>query len=67
MTGDGLPGEVYAADADYVRVAMKRLTAERMANWLRAYAEYETVAGNTTTAEHADHMADRLEKAVTDE
>ena len=61
---EDLPGEVYATEADYVRLAMKEMTAKRMVGWLDAYAEYEQVAGNTATAEHAEHMARRLEHEV---
>jgi hypothetical protein len=59
-----LPDQVYAAEADWVKVAMKEMTARRMVGWLNAYAEYETTAGNDTTAEHARHMADRLQSEV---
>jgi len=40
---------------------MKEMTAKRLIGWLNAYAEYENTAGNDTTAEHAQHIAERLE------
>lgn len=59
-----LPDEVYAAEADYVRLAMKEMTARRMIGWLRAFAEYSKVAGHTKSAEHAWAMSNRLAHEV---
>lgn len=61
---DDLPDEVYASHADYVRLAMKRMTAQRMIGWLRDYAEYCDVAGSTATADHARVVANRLAAEV---
>lgn len=61
---DDLPVEVYAAHADFVRLAMKTMTARRLVGWLREYAEYCDVSGNTKTAEHARHLAKRLAQEV---
>jgi hypothetical protein len=59
-----LPDEVYAAEADYVRLAMKEMTARRMIGWLRAAAGYFDVSGHTASAEHARHVANRLAAEV---
>lgn len=61
---DDLPDEVYAAHADFVRLAMKTMTAKRMIGWLREYAEFCDVAGSTKTAEHARNVANRLATEV---
>ena len=61
---DRFPDEVYAAHADYVRVAMKTMTARRMIGWLREYADYAEVSGADVTADHARHMANRLAAEV---
>lgn len=67
MPTDSFPHEVYARDADYVQLAMKRLTAERMANWLRAFADHTEIEGNDKSAEHARRVATRLERQVEEE
>lgn len=59
-----LPDEIYAAEADYVRLAMKEMTARRMIGWLRAAADYFDVSGHTASAEHARHVANRLAAEV---
>lgn len=61
---DNLPHDVYAADTDYVRLAMKTMTARRMIGWLREYADYCDVAGSATTADHARRVANRLAAEV---
>jgi hypothetical protein len=61
---DELPDEVYAAHADYVRLAMKTMTARRMVGWLREYAEYCDVSGASATGDHARHVANRLAAEV---
>jgi hypothetical protein len=61
------PDDVYATDADFVKLAMKRMTARRMVGWLREYAQYADVAGSTKTAEHARHVADSLAQELPDE
>lgn len=61
---DELPDEIYASEADFVTVAMKTMTAERLVGWLREYAEYCRIAGSTKTAEHADVVANRLAAEV---
>lgn len=61
---DDLPDEVYAAHADYVRLAMKTMTAQRIIGWLREYAEYCEVSGASATGDHARHVANRLAAEV---
>lgn len=67
MTGDDaadiredLPADVYAARADYVRLAVKETTARRMVNWLDTFAAFCDLGGNTKTAEHARAVSDRF-------
>jgi hypothetical protein len=67
MDGEGerqlrerLPHEVYAAEADFMTLAFKTMTAQRMVGWLRAYGDYCDVAGDTTTARHARGVANRI-------
>lgn len=74
MTSDGdeqlrarLPDEVYAAEADWVKLSMKNMTARRMVGWLREYADYVEVSGGTKTAEHARHVANRLAEDLPEE
>lgn len=62
-----LPGEVYAAEADWVRLAMKRMTARRMIGWLRGFATYMDAADNDVTADDARAVAARLEAEVESE
>ena len=57
---DRFPDEVYAAEAQFVKLSMKEMTASRMVGWLREYAEYADVAGSDKTADHARHVADAL-------
>jgi hypothetical protein len=59
-----LPDEVYATDADYVKLAFKTMTAQRMAGWLRGYADYCDFAGNDITATHARGVANRIAAEV---
>lgn len=59
-----LPDEVYAAEADWVRVAMKTMTARRMIGWLRAFAEYSEAAGHDKSAEHAWNVSNMLAHEV---
>ena len=59
-----LPHEVYAADADYVKLAFKTMTARRMVGWLRGFADYCDFAENTVTARHARGVANRLATEV---
>jgi hypothetical protein len=51
-------------DRDYVRIEMKRLTAERMVGWLHEFAEYCESDGYDVTARHAKHVAGRLLREV---
>lgn len=61
MTRDDPPTEVYATDADYVRLDMKRLTAKRLVGWLKDAADVFEIGGASKSAEHARAVANRLE------
>jgi hypothetical protein len=43
---------------------MKTMTAKRMVDWLREYAEFCEVSGATKTSEHARRVANRLAAEV---
>ena len=58
---------VFAKDADFVTLALKRTTAERVAGWLRDAAEIYDIGGAEASAEHARVVANRLEAEVGDE
>lgn len=64
VSRDDLPAEVYAAHTDYVKLAMKTMTAKRMIGWLRAFADHCEIAGKTASAEHARVVANRLAEEV---
>ena len=61
---DDLPHELYASHVDFVRIGVKTMTAQRMIGWLREYAEFCEVAGNSTTADHAWHVSNLLASEV---
>ena len=62
-----LPDEVFAAEADFVKLSFKQMTAKRMVGWLRGYAEYCVAAGHTKTADDAWGVANRLANELPDE
>jgi hypothetical protein len=64
---ESLPDEMWAAEADYVKLGMKTMTARRMVGWLREYAEYADVSGSDVTADHARHVANRLAAELPEE
>jgi len=64
---DDIPTQVYLSDADFVKLAMKRMTAKRVVGWLRDYAEYADLAGTDQTAADARNVANRLAAELPDE
>jgi len=58
------PDEIHMSEAKYVRLDMKLTTARRLSGWLESFASYCELAGNTTTAEHANHVAQALKEKV---
>ena len=55
---------VYAKDADFVTLALKRTTADRMAGWIRDAAETYDIGGADASADAARAIADRIEAEV---
>jgi len=60
------PNEVYVSHANYIRIDLKVTTARRLSGWLKDFADYCDLAGNTTTSDHARHVANILERKVED-